>query len=237
MAKRGQGQQTRRERVEQLRREQKAQERRRTIIIIVACAAVAAVIIGVGAFPIVNGWINDPSRKPMTDFGVAASAASCQEAPKDPATGVSDHKPDGEKVKYTTAPPSAGPHWAVPAAFERKFYEKADRPQLETLVHNLEHGYTIVWYDDTIAKDKDQLNALKDIAKRFETSTPSGDKKFIAAAWDDADGKFPEGKHVAFSRWATQAGHREYCASVSGEAIEAFMKKYPWTDSPEPNAL
>jgi putative multiple sugar transport system permease protein len=42
--------------------------------VVLGWIAAAVLIIGVGAFPIVNNWINDPSRKPMSDFGVAASA-------------------------------------------------------------------------------------------------------------------------------------------------------------------
>ena len=64
--------------------------------------------------------------------------------------------------KYKTVPPSYGPHWATPVLGSRPFYTVKDRPQMEQLVHNLEHGYTIVWYDSTIKGD--QLTALKDLS-------------------------------------------------------------------------
>ena len=37
----------------------------------------------------------------------------------------------------------------------RKFYTSDDRPAVATLVHNLEHGFTLLWYDETIADDGD----------------------------------------------------------------------------------
>ena len=55
----------------------------------------------------------------------------------------------------------------APAPFNRKFYTDKDRPELEALVHNLEHGYTILWYDDTIADDPDELNVIDAIADKF----------------------------------------------------------------------
>jgi len=226
----------RRARIEEMRREQQRSERRRTVIIILGCALVGLVIIGAAAWVPLTNWINDPARKPMSAFGVAPADAGLSSIATDKATGAAQHVPDGQKVPYKTAPPTSGPHWAQPAPFERKFYTAQDRPQLETLVHNLEHGYTIVWYDTTIAKNGDQLDQLKDIAKRFESSQLDNAKKLIVAPWSAGDGKFPAGKHIAFSHWSNGAGHRQYSTKVSGAAIEQFMKKYPAADAPEPNA-
>jgi Protein of unknown function (DUF3105) len=226
----------RRERIEQMRRQQQAAERRRTVIIVAACALVGLVIIGAAAWIPVMSWINDPARKAMSEFGVSASQAGLSKVSKDSAAGVSDHVPDGTPVKYKTQPPSSGKHWAQPAPFERKFYAIEDRPQLETLVHNLEHGYTIVWYDETIADDEEQLGLLRDIARRFESSELDNAKKLIVAPWATTDGKLPAGKHIALTHWSSDAGHRQYAEKVSGQAIEQFMKKYPAEDSPEPNA-
>jgi Protein of unknown function (DUF3105) len=226
----------RRERIEQMRRQQQATERRRTVTIVAACALVGLVIIGAAAWMPVMNWVNDPARKAMSEFGVTASEAGLGEISKDKADGVADHVPDGTPVDYKTVPPSSGKHWAQPAPFERKFYAAQDRPELERLVHNLEHGYTIVWYDETIAADEEQLTQLRSIARRFESGEFDNSKKLIVAPWAQTDGKMPAGKHIAFSHWSTDAGHRQYSEKVSGQAIEDFMKKYPAEDSPEPNA-
>ena len=121
---------------------------------------------------------------------------------------------------------------------------EADRPAVGTLVHNLEHGYTVVWYRDSAPQD--QITALQQISKTFSSDDYDPTKKFIAAPWTEADGAgFPDGKNVVLTRWtptrptranaATQKGVRQACAAVSGQAIKDFMAKYPSKNSPEPN--
>ncbi len=51
---------------------------------------------------------------------------------------------------------------------ERKLYTKEDRPPLGRLVHNQEHGYTILWYDETIAGDADEMDTLRGLAGKFQ---------------------------------------------------------------------
>jgi hypothetical protein len=137
----------------------------------------------------------------------------------------------------------------APAPFNRKFYTEQDRPELEALVHNSEHGYTILWYDQSIADDGDQLNVIDGIADKFRSDSENFRFKFIAAPWTAEDekesGKFPEGTHVAISHWSTKGGEGgdeqvgvfQYCEQPSGEALQDFMLEYPYTDSPEPDAM
>lgn len=55
-----------------------------------------------------------------------------------------NHIASGEPHEpYNSDPPTSGPHALLPA--EAGFYEKA--PPDENLVHNMEHGYVIVWYN------------------------------------------------------------------------------------------
>jgi hypothetical protein len=135
----------------------------------------------------------------------------------------------------------------VPDPMARKMYTAGDRPALGTLVHNLEHGYTVLWYDETAAKDPAQMEQIRAIAAKFEGTTNLRDK-FKAVPWTSSDenGKdFPKGEHIAFTHWsaggdasgsaADQVGVWQYCSAPSGAALEDFMKKYPYLDSPEPN--
>ena len=39
------------------------------------------------------------------------------------------------------------------------------------LVHNLEHGYSILWYDETVAQNTEQVAAVKAIADKFKADT------------------------------------------------------------------
>ena len=148
-----------------------------------------------------------------------------------PATGVSDHRPEGV-LSYDTVPPSFGPHRPVPAPFERKFYTAEDRPEIETLVHNLEHGYTVLWYDGAKVKD---TALLKEIATQGDKQTESSGK-FKVVEWDSQRGAFPADKPSALVHWAKDAGHRQMCGDLSGQAVADFVKKYPASDTQEPGA-
>jgi hypothetical protein len=131
---------------------------------------------------------------------------------------------------------------------ERKLYSEGDRPELGALVHNLEHGYTILWYDETVADDADQMTELRGIADKFE-GTSNLRFKFKAVPWLESDGQaFPDDQHIAFTHWSIggadqdpagggQVGVWQYCSAVSGEALNDFMLKYPYMDSPEPNSM
>ncbi|MGZ8735603.1 MAG: DUF3105 domain-containing protein [Nocardioides sp.] len=228
--------------VEQMRREQQRSEKRRTRLIIAACAFVALAIIAVPAWQVFQQ--EQAAAGDLATLGVPADEAGCQEVETKSAEGMNDHRTEGEVIAYPEAPPAFGPHYPQPAGFGRKFYTAEDRPSPSYLVHNLEHGYNILWYDETIADNADDLAAVKAIAKKFE-----GDKfsdKFIAAPWTEEDGKaFPDGTHVALTHWSMgddpegkkQVGVWKYCAAPSGEVVSDFVKDYPYTDSPEPGAM
>jgi hypothetical protein len=243
MAKPSRPRQDRRAIVEQLRREQKHKERRRTVIVISICVVVAVVIVGLAVVPLLRQ--DKLAKGPLAQLGVTADAAACRPVVKKPATGNQEHRPVGTPIDYSNSPPAFGPHWPTPAPFSRKFYTADDRPELEYLVHNLEHGYTLLWYDPTIAGDKDRLAVVKAIAGKFEGNRPSD--KFIAVPWTTKDGKpFPEGTHLALTHWSTggdpadvskQKGVWEYCAKPSGAVVHSFMSDYPYTDSPEPQGI
>jgi hypothetical protein len=221
----------RRARVEELRRQQRAAERRKTVTFVSVAILVAAALIAVPGVQFYLDWRNDPSRREIASFGVAASAAACDPVTTDPAAGVNDHVPAGTRVRYETVPPTSGRHWPVPATIsDRAFYTAEDRPPVEQLVHNLEHGYTVLWYDSSVQGE--QLDEIRGLAERLR-----GDgtyQKFIAAAWDPAYGKLPSGKAVALSHWSRNAGHRQLCGQLSGAVVKSFLDAYPSSDSPEP---
>jgi hypothetical protein len=225
----------RKAKLEEVRRDQQAAERRRTLLVAgMAGAVVLALVIAVGV--VIR---NQLASTDIAKVGASAALAGCDPVTNDPATGISDHVGPGTKspnvtsVKYATVPPSSGQHFAVPVTSPHAFYTAADRPQLENLVHNLEHGYTIVWYDEKLPKvEQDQLRKLAPLAR----DPKNAGSKFIVSAWDPARGSFPAGKLVAVAHWGAKQGHRQLCGKVSGEQIKAFVQKFPYTDSPEPNA-
>jgi hypothetical protein len=227
----------RREKIEALRREQQRSERRRTVLIVGISVAVALGLIAAAAVPLVRDWLDDPLRRDWAEFGVAAAAASCDAVTEDEPSGSADHRQDGERVDYASAPPTSGPHYLVPAPFTRKFYTPDDRPEIERLVHNLEHGYTILWYDPAVLDA--QQETLQDLATKVTESDEVSEQvagKFLVAPWDTERGEFPEGNSFALTHWGAEQGFRQYCGDLSGEVVRDFVTAHPFSDSPEPNA-
>lgn len=233
----GKTQKSRRELIEKMQRDQARSDKRRTWTIVAV-----SIIVGLGiiAFPAIK-LIQDSRIRNMaiTDIGAKAGSAGCDAIIDDKASGTLDHKPDGTKITYTVSPPSSGAHYQNWAPFGKTFYAMSDRPAVENLVHNLEHGYTILWYNEAIANDKDKVGEIERIAKAKLPDSAGG--KFIAAPFKSTDGAaWPAGKNIAFSHWSageasTAKGHRQFCAEPSGDALKQFMDKYPATDAQEPN--
>jgi hypothetical protein len=241
--------QDRKARIAELQQKQKARENRVRAQIIAGCAVLLLLLGAVIAYAVVDAGKQRPEVA-ITAIGVPASKASCDLPTTDKAHGNGDHigpgtsKPSTEKVKYDTVPPSNGPHYAVPAGVsdDRRFFTAADRPAIEVLVHNLEHGYTVLWYDQTAGEAKKaQLQELAKVTNKIDAAAD----KFIVSAWDPSYGALPAGKKFALSHWsatlgpdqtsvANQAGHRQLCGDLSGEVVKAFVEKFPRTSAPEP---
>lgn len=226
---------SRREVVEAMRRQEKATDRRRTILMVVVAVVVGMGIIAATAVPALVKSANDPKKQAVASFGVPEAQAACSPTSTATATGSGQHVDPGTHVDYPSGPPAFGTHDAAYITDPRHFYTPRDRPPVEKLVHSLEHGYTVVWYDETITGES--LKALQDLAVRLpEDKNPS--RWFMVAPWtkDDAAkrGAFPEGKHVAFTHWGKTEGATQYCGAVSGEALAKFVEAHPYTDAPEP---
>jgi len=236
--------QDRKARIAELQAKEKARENRVRIQIIAAATALLLVLGAVIAYAVVDAGRQRPDVA-ITAIGVPASAASCDPATTDKAGGNGNHvQPSATpKVKYDTVPPSYGPHFDQPAVSKsRSFYTAADRPPMEVLVHNLEHGYTVLWYDQSAGEAKKA--ALEEIAKVTNKIDAAADK-FIVSAWDPSYGELPAGKKFALSHWsatlaadkasvASQEGHRQLCGDLSGEVVKEFVQKFPRTSAPEP---
>jgi hypothetical protein len=225
---------------EQMRRDQARKERRRSLLILGACVFVVLGLLGSAVFVYVKDRRADAEAAgtPIAELGVAKAAADCTPAKSVDASGSGQHIDPGKKIDYPAAPPAFGPHWPnyLQGSEIRTFYTPDDRPELERMVHSLEHGHTILWYDDTVEPSSTAYKDIRAIAKKFDGETD----KFMAAPWTSEDGKsFPSGKHVALTHWTgpeNQKGVTQYCAAPSGAVVQAFMKANPASSAPEPGA-
>ena len=134
---------------------------------------------------------------------------------------------DAPKPEYNSNPPTSGPHYAQPAG--QGFYPAdAPPPKDEALVHNLEHGYVIMWYDCS-KLDKTGCDALQSqlqsiiVGATLSQFTPT--KKLIAVPRKDF------GATVALTAW----GRIQKLDKFDAAAINAFIAE--WREkSPEPSA-
>ncbi|MFW6775254.1 DUF3105 domain-containing protein [Nocardioides sp. CPCC 205120] len=240
----------------QLKAHQRA-ERRGSFMIVGVCGVVALLIVAAAAYrPVMNWW----ELRQFNDIDLASigePATTCGPEQVLAATGNQDHQDEGD-IAYETSPAIFGPHRSVPAPMERKFYGWDEAPEVEQLVHNLEHGYTFLWYDQTAWEDDEMMDEIRGIASKLK-GTDNFRLKFKAAPWkgeEDGGTAFPEGQHIAIAHWASSAepavgdapdelpeegdsgfGVVQYCSAPSGEALEDFMLRWPYTNSWEPNAM
>ncbi|MCZ4498663.1 MAG: hypothetical protein JWQ74_1216 [Marmoricola sp.] len=239
MAKKNPKNLERREMVEKMRKDQARKERTRSLAILGVCVLIVAALLGTAAFKAVQ---SDKDAKKIrataiSKLGTAKAEAGCDPEITKTAEGSGQHKTIGVPLSYPESPPAFGPHWAnyLEGNEIRSFYTPEDRPEKERMVHSLEHGHTIVWYDETIKAGSAEYQQLQDIASKFSATS-----KYMTAPWFAADGgSFPAGKHVAMTHWTgpdNQKGVWEYCAKPSGEAINEFTQQYPASNSPEPAA-
>lgn len=223
---------------EQMRKEQQRKERRRSLLILGASVLVVVALLGSAVFVYVQDQREESKAAgtPLADLGVSTSAADCDPVKKADATGSGDHVDAPTRIAYPEAPPAFGQHWGsfLQGSEIRTFYTVQDRPEVERLVHSLEHGYTILWYDETVKPGTDAYKSVQSIADKF-------DSYFIAAPWKGTDGKpFPSGRHTALTHWTgpeKQEGITQYCAAPSGAVVDKFTKDYVPDNAPEPGAV
>ena len=111
--------------------------------------------------------------------------ATGQEFPIMSAVHIDNGENPGE---YNSNPPTSGPHYGRGLA--NGFYEDADLADLPpyphaSLVHNLEHGYIIFWYNCDLL-DEAQCDDLKEDLRDY-LDGPLAVRKLIAFPWKSTD--------------------------------------------------
>lgn len=110
---------------------------------IIAGVVVLTIVIFVGAVFFLSN--TGPSAKPLLGQAVDVSAG---------------HVPQGTTIQYSTNPPAGGQHYDTTA--HAGFYDTNNVPADGNLVHSLEHGAVILWYNPK-KLSQEQISKLKDI--------------------------------------------------------------------------
>ena len=123
--------------------------------------------IGVGALVVIFiGFIAWRIFRPATGESVPIMANAGDHVP-----------PDSDPGQFNSDPPTSGPHYAQ--QFDAGFYDESD-PEAQVpypegyLIHNLEHGYVIFWYNCDLLDEagctelKSQIQGVMDEFNNFK---------------------------------------------------------------------
>lgn len=119
---------------------------------------------------------------------------------------------------YTSIPATSGPHWGSPAN-----WGVYPNPVPEAqVIHNLEHGGIVIWYDPTRLPAED----VADLASFVRTEVDGTRFKFILSPWAGED----FGHAIAVTAWTRLL----YLDEVDMDQVRAFADRYYQRLGPEP---
>ena len=126
---------------------------------------------------------------------------------------------------YSSIPATSGPHWDPSAVANWGAYST---PQLESqLVHNLEHGGIVIWYDADALTDT-QVDELTSYVDGQVATGLGGRFKFILSPWG---GEEDLGGAVAVTAWR----HLLVLDAFDMDAVREFADINYLVHAPEPN--
>lgn len=142
--------------------------------------------------------------------------------PSDYQTHIEEGTPPGP---FPSDPPAGGRHYA--SELDARFYQETELASLAeypegSLVHNLEHGYVIFWYNCAVLDEAgcSQLkNGIQQVMDQFNGV------KLIAFPWDSID------VPLVMTSWGKLLRFDQFNAN----SAEAFIKAN-LNHAPEPNA-
>ncbi|HWB72932.1 MAG TPA: DUF3105 domain-containing protein [Egibacteraceae bacterium] len=220
---------TKRER-QKLRRDQKlaeqrrlaARARRRRLMVLLAAGLVLLGAVGV----VIAGQLAERAERAETARQAAQQleALGCTEAVAQPDLGTGhiggqELAANPPEAIYPDRPASSGRH--IGSVANSGVY---DQPVDERfLVHNLEHGYVVVYYDDDLPPA-----AVEELTS-FVSEQLGAFPKLVAAPWQ---GALPGDANVAFVSWRT----RQLCEQFSPEVALTYLNEHHGTASGAPEA-
>ncbi len=135
--------------------------------------------------------------------------------------GYNAHVEIGTALTYPSNPPAGGLHYAQD--LESGFYDEAILPNypgeaVGYLVHSLEHGYVIFWYN--CAKlDESACNNLKSQIKAVMQA--KNNVKLIAFPWESLDGT------LAMTSWGQLQRFKQFDPQLATAFIEGNLNRAP----------
>jgi hypothetical protein len=192
MSKKLQDKQERRA-AEQRRREAQRKAARRgnlvtVLIALVVVAAVAGIVLA----------------DRFESVGASAGEANCTGVETHEIEG-NNHAPETTDVAYETTPPTSGDHYEQPA--DAGFYTSPVAE--EQLVHNLEHGQIVIWYDP--GAPEEVIADIEEVTRQEALAT-------VAVPYEGLD----EPRNLALTAW----GASQSCEAVSQDVVDSFRARF-----------
>jgi hypothetical protein len=200
---------------------------RRSGVWLAVAAAIAVVVLLIAQNSGKSGELNNEQKRLIAQAPEAAKAAGCGGVTNVQAYNPQDldrahiGTPGGPATapplsSYPTQPPTSGPHNTVPLGAG----QYPDPPPVDQVVHSLEHGAAVIWYDPSALSSKELTDLQTFFLKQGERA------KVIIAPYNYPDqgaaGKLPSGKQMALVAW-----HRmQTCTKVSLPVAFDFVYHY-----------
>lgn len=196
-------------------------------IILVLTAGVIFFVKRSGGDDVAEPGKGDKTYEALQDIGVHPMISGCSKPTNEQVPDDIPKLQPNQTVKYPSAPPAFGPHREQPAVInDIGFHTLADRPPLESLVANLDAGWTIVYFDGRRLGPR-QVELIKEAAEVLRKDPRYS--QFAAVEWDAKDGDLPDQGPIVLTRWQkspAELGHRSFCTEASGEAFRQWMAAY-----------
>lgn len=176
-------------------------------------------IIGVGIAVLVLGVIGYFVLSPFISGGGFVGPVG----EEFPTSGSNDHIPDEntDPNPYSTNPPTSGHHYG--RWLDAGFYDINNEKYPEGhLVHNLEHGYIIFWYNCKVISEA-ECTSLK--AQIKEVMAGVNNFKVIGYPWEKID------EPLVLTSWGFRLSMPTFDAKIARAFIDQHRNR-----APEPNA-
>lgn len=168
------------------------------LVVVLAVAGAAFVLLG-GVSP------DGIEARELAERGDPARLSAVESFPSEGAT----HVQQGTDIDYARTPPLSGPHYT--STVDAGFYEE---PQsYGALVHSLEHGAVVVYYDPSALSDSAEQSL-----KEYAAANTGPWRSVIVVPNPESDPAAP----FVLTAWR----HRLYMDSYSAETVYAFLSEF-----------
>lgn len=178
---------------------------------------VVALLVAGGVVALV---ISDRNRiaEEVENYGVSEEEAACEAVEEHEIQGADHIEVGAPHEPYSTTPPTSGPHYNAPGLgpVRTGFYEDATEAPPEGVVHNLEHGNIVIYYNP---------DAPDDVIRDIELAVKDEPLATVATPWTE----FEDGKNLAFTAWGTL----QTCEQVSKDVLSEFRRAFQGIKGPE----